>query len=224
MRLWNRRATGLLDSWVSGNTSEARGGRRVFDAIPMARDPDGDSLGLSRRPPSPSCPGRAVVSVRNRSARRACPLGSRAEHADLSPAPRPPTFDVGQAVVGESEPRPDSAFGSGLFDDYAHLFTVLAPAGSCRDAQHRAALRDVIDAEKPAHTDYHLCLVRSPACAWASRAWLGIDAIVGNGPAPLRLGGTYLQGATANLDDAAPARGRGSIPQRAAQGGDTVIG
>ncbi|HEV7606290.1 MAG TPA: PA14 domain-containing protein [Steroidobacteraceae bacterium] len=141
------------------------------------------------------------------------------EHADLD-APPAATFDVGHAVVGESGPLAQSEFGAGLFADYAHLFTVLAPAGSCRDASHRAELRAAIDAEKPAHTDYHLCFVE-PRMRVGFQARLGIDAIVGNGPPPLRLDGTRLD-RDSFLDDAAPGGGR--VAARARLGQDTVVG
>lgn len=141
------------------------------------------------------------------------------EHADLD-APPAATFDVGHAVVGESGPLAASEFGAGLFTDYAHLFTVLAPAGSCRDAAHRAELRAAIDAEKPAHTDYHLCFVE-PRMRVGFQARLGIDAIVGNGPPPLRLDGTRLD-RDSFLDDAAPGGGR--VAARARLGQNTVVG
>jgi len=121
---------------------------------------------------------------------------------------------------GESGPQPESAFGESLFGEYAHLFTVIAPAGSCRDAAHRAALRDAIDAEKPAHTDYHLCFVE-PRMRVGFQARLGIDAIVAGGPPPGRLNDTIL-GRDSYLD-AAPAGG-GRVAARAHLGRETVVG
>lgn len=95
-------------------------------------------------------------------------------------------MEVGQVVVGESRPQSASEFGAGLFADYAHLFTVVAPAGSCRDAGRREALRAVIEAEKPAHTDFHLCFAE-PRMLLGLQSRLGVDSIVAQGPPPLRL-------------------------------------
>lgn len=95
-------------------------------------------------------------------------------------------LEVGQVVVGESRPQSASEFGIGLFADYAHLFTVVAPAGSCRDAGRREALRAVIEAEKPAHTDFHLCFAE-PRMRLGLQSRLGVDSIVAQGPPPLRL-------------------------------------
>ena len=149
----------------------------------------------------------------------ACLYSVLDEHADLD-APPAATFDVGHAVVGESGPLAASEFGTGLFADYAHFFTVLTPAGSCRDAAHRAELREAIDAEKPAHTDYHLCFVEARMRV-GFQARLGIDAIVANGPPPLRLDGTRLDH-DSYLDDAAPGGAR--VATRGRLGQDTIVG
>jgi hypothetical protein len=148
---------------------------------------------------------------------RECLYSILDDHADLV-APPPATFDVGHAVVGESTPLAASEFGDGLFGDYAHLFTVVAPAGSCQDAAARAALREVIEAEKPAHTDYHLCFVE-PRMRVGFQARLGIDAVVAKGPPPLRLDGTRL-GHDSYLDDAPEGTRLGA---RARLGQDTVV-
>jgi hypothetical protein len=122
--------------------------------------------------------------------------------------------------VRESGPLAASEFGAGLFADYAHLFTVIAPAGRCCESHRCQALREVIDAEKPAHTDYHLCFVE-PRMRVGFQARLGIDAIVANGPPPLRLDETLL-GRDSFLADAAPGGGR--VTARARLGRDTVVG
>jgi phage tail-like protein len=98
-------------------------------------------------------------------------------------------FDVGSAVVGASGPQAPGDFGQGLFSDSAHLFTVLVPpscdCGPGHNPRHQR-LRDAIDAEKPAHTDYHLCFLK-PRMRVGFQARLGIDAIVASGPPPGRL-------------------------------------
>jgi len=108
-------------------------------------------------------------------------------------------FDVGSAVVGSSGPQTPDQYGQGLFSDSAHLFTVLVPpACECTPKRHQR-LRQAIDAEKPAHTDYHLCFLK-PRMRVGFQARLGIDAIVARGQPPARLDQTVL-GRTSFLAD-----------------------
>ena len=78
----------------------------------------------------------------------------------------------------------------------------------------------MIDAEKPAHTDYHLCLVE-PDMRVGFQAQVGIDTIVGGPPPPLRLGATRL-GLETNLPGTPGEAGR--IGQGASVGYTTVLG
>lgn len=98
-------------------------------------------------------------------------------------------FEVGSAVLGAGGPQSLADYGQGLFSDSAHLFTVLVPpscdCGPGRTESHQR-LRAAIDAEKPAHTDYHLCFLK-PRMRVGFQARLGIDAIVARGPEPARL-------------------------------------
>jgi hypothetical protein len=200
----------LINTWVTGATSEARA---TLDADRW------HPLQLEIRSLTPKAVARLSWSSRRQRLEvvpPSCLYALLDEHADLRP-PRHPGFDVGHAVVGESGPQPEGDFGTGLFADYAHLFTVLAPAGSCRNAEQRAALGEVIDAEKPAHTDYHLCFVE-PRMRVGFQARLGIDAIVADGPAPLRLGATTL-GRNSYLDAEHQAR----VAAHGALGRDTVV-
>ncbi|MEO8018368.1 MAG: PA14 domain-containing protein [Pseudomonadota bacterium] len=172
---------------------------------------------MSVRPPRPFNLSWSSRHQRPQIVPRECLYSILDDHADLQ-APPPSTFDVGHAVVGESGPLAPGEFGDGLFSDYAHLFTVVAPAGSCRDAAARAALREAIEAEKPVHTDYHLCFVE-PRMRVGFQARLGIDAIVANGPPPLRLDGTRLD-RDSYLGDA---RDGARVAERARLGQDTVV-
>jgi phage tail-like protein len=114
------------------------------------------------------------------------------EHANLANTESPACFiEVGNSVLGESRPTPASDFGATLFDDFAHLFTVVAPAGSCCDAGKREALRALIEAEKPAHTDFNLCFTE-PETRVGNQARLGVDSVVAGGPAPMKLGASQL--------------------------------
>jgi phage tail-like protein len=130
------------------------------------------------------------------------------------------TTPIGAAVVGEVGPLPVSELGAPLFIDAAHRFTVFLPAYRATDAALRAEVRRVIDAEKPAHTDYHLCLVE-PDMRVGFQAQVGIDTIVGGPPPPLRLGATRL-GSETNLLGTPGEAGR--IGQGAGVGYTTVLG
>lgn len=93
-------------------------------------------------------------------------------------------FDVGSAVVGASGPQGTGDFGQALFADSAHLFTVLVPPACDCGGIHgspQQRLREAIEAEKPAHTDFHLCFLK-PRLRVGFQARLGIDAIVADGP------------------------------------------
>lgn len=98
---------------------------------------------------------------------------------------------VGQTVVGESGPLANSDFGMPLFSETAHLFTVSIPAGAVPDSGQRDLLRQVIEAEKPAHTDYHLCFAE-PRMRVGFQSRVGIDTIVAGSPPPMELDGAIL--------------------------------
>jgi len=112
------------------------------------------------------------------------------------------TLTIGHAVVGVDRPLAAEDYGAPLADDFAHLFTVVVPAAQVPLAAQRAALLDLIEAEKPAQTDFRLCLVE-PRMRVGVQARLGIDSIVAGAGPPMNLGlaelGTdsYLGGATA---------------------------
>ena len=87
---------------------------------------------------------------------------------------------LGSAVLGATTPIAEADVFTPLFDPWAHRFAVtVAPAAGAE--RQIAALRDVLDREKPAHTDYVLCLTR-PALRVGFQARLGIDTVVAAGP------------------------------------------
>jgi phage tail-like protein len=100
-------------------------------------------------------------------------------------------LEVGSVVVGEGRPQDSESFGAAHADDFAHIFTVVVPAAQVPRAAQRQALRELIEAEKPAHTDFQLCLAE-PRMRTGFQARLGIDAIVGGDPPPGRLGEVVL--------------------------------
>lgn len=204
----------LINQWLPGDTPRVLSERVVLDAnrwhevrielLSLAVQRPFRFIWQSRHQRPGPVPSECLYSILD-------------DQANLA-APPPATFDVGHAVVGESMPLAASEFGDGLFGDYAHLFTVVAPAGSCRDKAARAALREVIDAEKPAHSDYHLCFIE-PRMRVGFQARLGIDAVIAKVPPPLRLDGTRLDH-DSYLDDASPGT---RVGERARLGQDTVV-
>jgi phage tail-like protein len=64
---------------------------------------------------------------------------------------------VGEMLVGESSPLAPEEYGWPLFSETAHRFTVYLPAAEVPDAAQRNAIRRIIEAEMPAHAEYHLC-------------------------------------------------------------------
>jgi phage tail-like protein len=119
---------------------------------------------------------------------------------------------LGDSVTGASGPEDRELWGSALFRPTAHRFTVLFPATcECEEASAEG-LRRVLDAEKPAHTEYRLCVVE-PRLRVGFQATLGVDAIVGGPGGDLPVGELRL-GLDSRLADG---RGREQL------GVDTVV-
>lgn len=74
----------------------------------------------------------------------------------------------------------DDVPGAALFDDVAHRFCVQVYCAELTRPGTLAAAREVLEREKPAHTDYHLCVIE-PRFRVAAQARVGIDAIVARG-------------------------------------------
>jgi phage tail-like protein len=75
------------------------------------------------------------------------------------------------------------------FHVYAHRFTVFAPAARACTPERRQALRGVIAAAAPAHTQWNLELVE-PRFRIGVQAAIGLDSVVGRYPSGVTLGGT----------------------------------
>jgi phage tail-like protein len=107
-------------------------------------------------------------------------------------------------MVSTGDPERD------LFHEHAHRFRVFVPAAWVRTATDEEMVRRAVDAEKPAHADYALCLVE-PRLQVGVQSTVGLDTIVGAHP--------LVELACADGDDSAPSRApRGRL------GLDTVIG
>ncbi len=68
-----------------------------------------------------------------------------------------------------------------LFHTYAHHFRVFVPAAWVRTAEDEQMVRRAVDAEKPLHTAYDLCLVEA-RFRIGVQATLGLDTIIGDYP------------------------------------------
>lgn len=90
------------------------------------------------------------------------------------------TLDASNLTRGEH-------FGATLFEDVAHRFCVDVYCADLRRPQALDDVRAVLDREKPAHTVYSLRVI-APTFRVGLQAQLGIDAVVGRGPAPAMLG------------------------------------
>lgn len=91
------------------------------------------------------------------------------------------------ATLDQSHLISNAELGSPLFVDVAHRFTVQVFRGQLQCAETVNRIRDLIRREKPAHTDYHLCVVE-PRMRVGYQARVGIDAVVGGAPVPTGLG------------------------------------
>jgi phage tail-like protein len=68
-----------------------------------------------------------------------------------------------------------------VFTEFAHKFRVYLPAAWVGTASGEAMIRRALDAEKPAHTEYDLCLVE-PRFRVGAQSTIGVDTIVGDAP------------------------------------------
>jgi phage tail-like protein len=78
-------------------------------------------------------------------------------------------------LVSTGDPERD------LFHEYAHRFRVFVPAAWVRTASDERMLRRAIEAAKPAHTQYDLCLVEARFRV-GLQSTVGIDTLVGAHP------------------------------------------
>jgi phage tail-like protein len=166
----------------------------------------------SRNQPKEIIPQERLYRVRDEFAT----LGGPAPIGDSCPVL------VGQTVVGESEPLSTAEYGAPLYNETAHLFTVAVPAASLPNAAQRELLRTVIEREKPAHSDYHLCFVDARMRV-GFQARIGVDSIIAGPPEPLSLQGTILGFESYLGDD--DTQGRiGRVGSHGHIGFDTVLG
>ena len=110
----------------------------------------------------------------------------------------------GRVVVGESGPIAATDYGLPLFVDAAYRFDVLVPRHRASDPAVVKLIRRILDREKPAHTEYCLCLFESELRV-GLQALVGVDTIVGGSEPGVRLDATRLDFALVGpLDERAP--------------------
>jgi hypothetical protein len=89
------------------------------------------------------------------------------------------TLDQAHLITNEQ-------FGEPLFAEVAHQFVVQVYRGEVNTPEKEAEVRQVIERDKPAHTDYHLCFIE-PRMRVGFQARVGIDTVVAGPPEALSL-------------------------------------
>jgi phage tail-like protein len=92
------------------------------------------------------------------------------------------------AVLAGAHLIEEEDVGEPLFTNTAYQFSVTLPRSQVSAPATLAAVRELIEREKPAHTTYQICLVE-PGIRVGYQALLGVNTLLGGGPAPAsRLG------------------------------------
>ena len=129
---------------------------------------------------------------------------------------------VGESVAGETGPEDPTTVGAALFASTAHRFSVVVPPGPGLDGAVRTLITSVVEAEKPAHTAFHLCFAR-PRMRVGIQARVGVDAFVALAPDELTLGRASALGIDARLAGPAP-DAPGAVGSHGHVGIDTRLG
>ncbi len=121
----------------------------------------------------------------------------------LAPAHEQGAVFASTATLGQSHLLTPEEIGAPLFQDIVHRFCVQVYASQLTNPRVRDVLMMALEREKPAHIDYHLCVIDARMrVGFQSR--VGIDSIVA-GPAPdLRLGETTALGTDTVLANQPP--------------------
>jgi hypothetical protein len=96
------------------------------------------------------------------------------------------TLDASNLITNEE-------FGTPLFEDTAHQFSVLVYRGQLKCEEDASEVRAVIELEKPAHTAYHLCVIE-PRMRVGFQSRVGIDTVVGGPLDEMALGEEAILG------------------------------
>jgi phage tail-like protein len=104
------------------------------------------------------------------------------------------------AEIDHSHLLPEEDYGAPVFDATAQRFCVQVYAAKLDGPEARATLGRLVDRERPAGTEAHICIVE-PQMRVGFQATLGVDTIVGREQQPFRLGLEGRLGAGAALAD-----------------------
>jgi phage tail-like protein len=105
----------------------------------------------------------------------------------LAPGPAQGAVVGMSATLDQSHLTAAGNFGGALFEDVAHRFCVHVYCAELTRPGAVDAVRAVLEREKPAHTEYHLCVIE-PRMRVGAQARIGIDAVVAQGPPAMQLG------------------------------------
>jgi phage tail-like protein len=128
---------------------------------------------------------------------------------------------VGDSVVGETGPEDPATYGAAAFASTAHRFSVVVPPTRGLDDGLRALLVRTVEAEKPAHTAFHLC-VTEPRLRVGLQARVGLDTVLAAEAETRALDDDAILGIDTRL--AAPDEIVGSVGRHSQLGIDTVVG
>lgn len=95
------------------------------------------------------------------------------------------------AALDESHLIAEEEFGAPLFEDVAHQFVVQIYQGQGTTEKKLDEVRALIEHEKPAHTTYHLCVIK-PSMRIGFQSRVGIDTVIAGPVSPSRLGETSV--------------------------------
>jgi phage tail-like protein len=105
------------------------------------------------------------------------------------------------AELDHSHLQRDEDFGAPVFAATAHRFCVRVYGSDLGSPGARATLERLVERERPAEADAHVCVLE-PRLRVGFQATVGVDAIVGCEPEPMRLGEGGPLGAGAALTEA----------------------
>lgn len=112
----------------------------------------------------------------------------------LAPAPPQGAVLGSSAVLDASHLIEDEDLGEPLFTGTAYQLSVVLPRSQASAPASLEAVRKLIERETPAHTSFQICLVE-PGIRIGYQALLGVDTLLGGGPAPAsRLGEPAARG------------------------------
>ncbi len=77
------------------------------------------------------------------------------------------------------------------FHQYAHRFSVVIPSSFCEEKKKERALNNIIEMEKPAHTEHNICKVY-PRYRVGVQSTIGVDSIIASYPETILCYGSTL--------------------------------